>query len=157
MIAHRNAIVSENVDLLGGLFASADYVLCLFDLFDPTLFDCLVEVMLNLRIFEIFGIRIKRTDGGIPLLVGAVLLESVEASCSLLCRLGHRFLEVTSCRGDSPDECDCAGVAIIEDNHSCTCVEIGDDRREVYRESICTRELLHTVTHLSKSLCPTGS
>ena len=156
MVAHRNAVVTEDVDLFHGFLAATDDVLGLEDLLDPSFLHGAVQVFLDLGIFEILGIGIDRIDGGIALLVRAVLLEAVEAAGGLLGRFRHGFLEVAAGRGNRPDEGDGSGLPVVEDDHAGAGVEVRDDRREVDRESVGAREFLHTVGHLAEGLGPAG-
>ena len=98
VISDRHAVVSEDVDLLCRVAALADDVLGLVHLLHPARLHLAVKEFLDFRILQILGIGVDRVDGRVSLLVCAVLLEGVEASCRLLGGLGHRLLEVTSRR-----------------------------------------------------------
>ena len=79
VVADRNAVVTKDVDLVHCLLTLADDVLGLVYLSAPARFNLLVQIFLDLRIFQILGIGIDRVYGRVALLVCAVLLKSVEA------------------------------------------------------------------------------
>ena len=68
VVTHRDAVVTEDVDLLAGLLAAADEVLGGLDLLPPAGFDGLVQVFPDLRIVQILGVGIQRGDGRVTLL-----------------------------------------------------------------------------------------
>ena len=56
MVAHRNSVVTEDVDLVLHLAAAANYVLGLYDHIHPSLLHGLVEVLLDFRVLEVLRI-----------------------------------------------------------------------------------------------------
>ena len=127
VISHRHSVVAEDVDLLVGFTSLADDVLELAYLFAPTRSHGLVQIFLDFRIFEIFGVGVDRVHSRIALLVCTLLLKGVEAAGRLLGGLCDRFLEVTSCRGYGSDEGHRTCLSVVQDNHSGTGVEVGND------------------------------
>ena len=156
MVADGDPVVTEDVNLLIGLPAAPEGVFRLQDVVHPASLDVLVEPGDDLGILEVFGIGLDRVDGRIPLLVGAVLLEPVEASGGFLGGLGDGLLEVASGGGDSADEGHGPGLPVVQDDHSGPRVKVGDDRGKVHGEGVGSGELLHPVGHLPQGLGPAG-
>lgn len=118
MVAHRNTVITENVDLLGSVTSLTDDVLGLCDHVCPALLNLLVQEFADLRIFEIFRVRINRVHCRVPLLVCTVLLQCIETSRSLLGRFRNRLLEVTAGRRYRSDKCDSTSLSVVQHDHS---------------------------------------
>ena len=155
MVRHRHAVVAQDVDLLVGILTLTDDVFRLRHLIDPTLFNLVVKIFNDFGVFEVFRVGIHGIDGGIALLVGAVLRKAVEATGGFLGGFGDRFLQVTAGRRHRSDEGDGTGLSVVQFHITRTSVEVGDDGREIDGEAVLTRQLLQTVTHLTQSLSPT--
>ena len=54
MVTHRYTVVAKNVDLVGHFLSSSYYILGFQYLIHPSLFDFLIKLLYNLRVFEIF-------------------------------------------------------------------------------------------------------
>ena len=115
----------------------------------------LLDILSELGVFEVLRVGVDGVDGRITLLVGALLFEGIEAASYFLRALGDGLLEVTAGRRYGTDEGDGTYLAVVQIDITGTTVEVGDQSREVHRESIGTRQFLHTVTHLAQCLCPT--
>jgi len=157
VIFYRYTIVTKNIDLLGNLFTTLQTCFQFIDLTNPFTVDVLFDVCFKFRIFDIFRIRIDRIHSRITFLIGTVLFQSIETTCYFLRIFSHRLFQVTTGRRYRTDESNRTCFVIVQFHISRTTVEVGDDSRNIHRESIRTRQLLHTVGHLTQSLRPTGS
>ena len=155
MVLHGYTVVAQNVDLLGNLLTALHAGLQSKHLGNPLLVDMALDVLGKLGIFQILGVRIDGVYGRVALLVGTVLLQSIEATCHLLGVLRYWFLQVTAGRRYGTEEGNAAHLAIVQVHITGTAVEVGHQCAQVHGESVGTRQLLHTVTHLAQSLCPT--
>ena len=157
MIFYRYTVITQDIDLFGNLLTALQAVFDFIHLTDPLAIDVSFDIFLKFRIFDIFRIRINRIHSGITLLVGTILLKSVETAGYLLRILRYRLFQVTTGRRHRTDKGNRTRFAVTQHHISGTSVEIGDDRRQVHRECVRSRQLFHTVGHLAQSLCPTRS
>ena len=157
MIFYRNTVITQDVDLFGNLFTTLQAVFDFVHLTNPFTIDMSFDIFLKFRIFDVFRIRINRIHGRITFLVGAVLFKSIETTSYFLRIFRYRLFQVTTGRRYCTDESDRTSFTVTQHHISGTSVEVGDDRRQVHRECIRSRQLFHTIGHLAQCLCPTGS
>ena len=157
MIFYRYTVITQDIDLFGNLLTALQAVFNFIHLTDPLAIDVSFDIFLKFRIFDIFRIRINRIHSGITLLVGTILLKSVETTGYFLRILRYRLFQVTTGRRHRTDKGNRTRFTVTQHHISGTSVEIGNDRRQVHRECVRSRQLFHTVGHLAQSLCPAGS
>ncbi|EJX09862.1 hypothetical protein EVA_02030 [gut metagenome] len=157
MIFHGYTVISQDIDLFGNFLTTLQTRLDFIHLANPVSIDTLSDVILKFRIFYVFGIGINGVYSRITFSISTVLFQSIEAASHLLGIFSNRFLQVTSCRRYSTDKGNGSCFTVVEYHITCTPVEVGNDRRQVHRESIRSGQLFHTIGHLTQSLCPARS
>ena len=157
VIIYRHTVVAEDVDLFLHLFTTEENSLHLVDHTNPVALDFSFDIFFKFRIFDIFRVTIDRVYSRVAFAVGTVLFECVETTRNFFSTFSYRLFQVTTSRRYSTDECDRTSSAIFEIYITSAAIESTDDSREVHRERILTRQLFHTVWHLTKSLSPTRS
>ena len=115
------------------------------------------DILFKFRIFDIFWIRINRIHSRITFLIGTVLFQCIETTGYLFRIFSYRLLQVTTGRRYRTDKCNRTCFVIAQFYISRTTIEVRDNSRNIHRESIWSRQLFHTVRHLTQSLCPAGS
>ena len=88
--------------------------------------------------------------------IGQLAVQSPEAADKALCMLGHRLGEITSRRGDRPDDGHRTVLPGQGSHGSGPLVEFGDPRGQVGGKTLLRRHLLHTSRQLPQCLRPAG-
>ena len=84
VILYRYTVITQDIDLLGNLLTALQASFDFVHLTDPLIIDMLGNVCFKFRIFDILGIRIDRIYSRITLLIGTILLQSIETTGYLL-------------------------------------------------------------------------